>query len=347
MNEIAIYAGRPSGRMSETEYDYFRYQIRLFWGDTSRQAAAKRDQALAILFAGSGWTQDELAAKEGKSQQWMAYRVRFGRFLNFTTTGVNPESLPSNLSERRFRDYWEPTDKTAGNERIRFREVQKLIEGELHLRRDSRPAIGRAILEQFGDGAWHELADIAIAVADCDEDHVRTTMQNMINAGTFGAKAEKKRFGTSWKYRIAPRDSHAISIAEIRQELGPIIKDLHTEGRKHLARIVPQTMAQAAVRLQRVLDKWTSRSPAGTDGRPDWPATCWVCPPARATPSCTTARPARPSGSHSNRGVSLIRTGNRRGFSTSRQAAELKPENAAKQKPPGPHRGCWRVHCAS
>jgi hypothetical protein len=41
-------------------------------------------------------------AEIGKSQLWIAVRVRFGRFLDFITTGNNPEVLPKNLTERRF-----------------------------------------------------------------------------------------------------------------------------------------------------------------------------------------------------------------------------------------------------
>jgi hypothetical protein len=41
-----------------------------------------------------------------------AQRLRFGRFLNFITTVINPESMPANLTEGRFRSYWEQTDAT-------------------------------------------------------------------------------------------------------------------------------------------------------------------------------------------------------------------------------------------
>jgi hypothetical protein len=63
-------------------------------------------QALALLFQRSGWTQDELAKKEGKGQQWVSRHLLFGRFLSFTPTGVSIESLPANLTERRFRAFW-------------------------------------------------------------------------------------------------------------------------------------------------------------------------------------------------------------------------------------------------
>jgi len=42
----------------------------------------------------------ELAKKEKKSRQWIAVRVRFGRFLNFTTTVVKADSLPANRLSR-------------------------------------------------------------------------------------------------------------------------------------------------------------------------------------------------------------------------------------------------------
>jgi hypothetical protein len=58
----------------------------------------------------SGWTQEELAAKEGQSQFWISKRTLYGRFLSFISTDI---SLPKNLTERRFRDYWQRTDKAA------------------------------------------------------------------------------------------------------------------------------------------------------------------------------------------------------------------------------------------
>ena len=77
-----------------------RARLRKLYGESSVETAAKRDQALAQLFARSGWTQEELGKKEGKSQDWISLRLRFGRFLNFTTTVVKTDPLPANLTER-------------------------------------------------------------------------------------------------------------------------------------------------------------------------------------------------------------------------------------------------------
>jgi hypothetical protein len=57
----------------------------------------------------NGWTKEKLAEKEGKSPQWIAQRLRFGRFLNFSTMVEKTETLPKNLTERKFRKYWERT----------------------------------------------------------------------------------------------------------------------------------------------------------------------------------------------------------------------------------------------
>jgi hypothetical protein len=47
-------------------------------------------------------------------------------FLNFAPMGANAENAPSSFSERRFRSYWELTDKN-GNEGQRFVGVQQMI----------------------------------------------------------------------------------------------------------------------------------------------------------------------------------------------------------------------------
>jgi hypothetical protein len=62
---------------------------------------------LCLLLERSGWTQEKLAEKEGKTQPWITYRLRFGRFLGFITTVIKIETLPKNLTEGRFRSFWE------------------------------------------------------------------------------------------------------------------------------------------------------------------------------------------------------------------------------------------------
>ena len=66
----------------------------------------------------SGWTQEALAAKKSsfgkkRSRPWIVCQLRFGGFLNFVTPVTNPESLPKNLSEGRFRSFWQRTEKAG------------------------------------------------------------------------------------------------------------------------------------------------------------------------------------------------------------------------------------------
>lgn len=77
-------------------------------------AARPLDQALAVLFARSGWTQDMLAKKEGKSQRWISYRLTFGHFLTFSTTVLNLETLPNNLRFGQFLSFW-PVGQNSEN----------------------------------------------------------------------------------------------------------------------------------------------------------------------------------------------------------------------------------------
>ena len=59
-------------RMTDVEYDAERQRIRATYGDTKGEAGARFEQELSRLFAvakGRGWNQEDLAKKEGKTQQ--------------------------------------------------------------------------------------------------------------------------------------------------------------------------------------------------------------------------------------------------------------------------------------
>jgi hypothetical protein len=89
------------------------------------QASAK---SFTELFSCSGLTQEELAEKEGRSQAWVTFRLRFGRFLHFATMmGVRNDPLLANLTERRFRALWAQTDKNVRREELRFYQIIELL----------------------------------------------------------------------------------------------------------------------------------------------------------------------------------------------------------------------------
>jgi hypothetical protein len=237
--------------MTAAEYDAERAKL----ADQRKHAGARFDQELAKLFLHSGWTQDELAKREGKGQTWVNYNLRFGSFLRFITTVINPESLPSNLTERRFRGYWEQTEKESGNERQRFIAVQKLIAEELSLQAKRRPHIGQDIKEHFADGKWHKPGTIAEKLGR-DEDHVIATLEQIIKRKAYGLKCEQKQVGKHTEYRIFP-NKQTIGSQELITKLGPIIDGLKAEGKKNMATMSPNTVAYLAGKLQQIVDQWT------------------------------------------------------------------------------------------
>lgn len=249
-------------RMSEAQYDRERAALRETYGDNSKEAGAKRDQALALLFARSKWTQEELAKKEGKSQTHLAKMLRFGRFLSFSSTELKPENRNSdailsakNLTERKFRDYWSRTE--GSNERQRFVEVQKLMAEHLVLRENlaRRPKIGPAIIEKFRDGKWHSPEAIA-KVLDTTPDHVEDTFHNMLAHETYDTICEKKPVGKSHHYRIFPK-RRDVSREELITKLGPLVEQLKHEGRKRVEAAAPAIVAGIAHEIQKLLDEWT------------------------------------------------------------------------------------------
>ena len=113
-SNIAPITGK---RFTEEDYVREREKIRETFGNNAAEAKGLRDQAMAKLFYVSGWTQEEVSKKKGKSRIWITVRLRFGQFLNFVTTVTTCPKPPRNLTEGRFRGYWEQT--TGTNERQR------------------------------------------------------------------------------------------------------------------------------------------------------------------------------------------------------------------------------------
>jgi hypothetical protein len=71
---IQIAAGLVSDRMTDAEYDLERERIRSTYGDSTSEAGVRFEQELARLFTKCGWSQEQIAAKENMSQQWVAGR---------------------------------------------------------------------------------------------------------------------------------------------------------------------------------------------------------------------------------------------------------------------------------
>jgi transcriptional regulator with XRE-family HTH domain len=253
-----------AGHMTEAEYDRERAKI----AKTKAEAGVRWEQELARLFHRSGWTQAELAKKEGKSHQLISNLIKFGEFLAFSENASYLElsQILPKLAVGRFVDYWGQTSggkrRPLVNDRERFREVARRIlaehEGWLKIGHRKPPipkAIGQTIAKTCPKGKW--VAPDAIASkADCTVENVHSVMDSMDRKpGSYGMKAERKKVGKEVHYRVFKQDK-LVSSDELVTKLTPIIKGLEVEGKKHSAHRVEAEIARLAALLKRLLDEW-------------------------------------------------------------------------------------------
>jgi hypothetical protein len=243
-------AAHPLHKLSREQYVAEREQIAATYGDNAAEAGALRDQALAALYWRSGWTQEELAEVEGCAQQTITRRLLFGRFLVFTPSGSNPR----NLTDRRFRSYWERTSGT--NERQRFAEVARLIEEDLRVGKPPTPhkALGAAIMAEFADGKWHNDATIK-ANFEAPPEHVDAVLDGMRTKGNYGAQCERRAYGKSHQYRIVKGGGKRIDAAVLTQELRPLLDGLYAEGKKNAAHISGAAVQILAGRIEKLIEQ--------------------------------------------------------------------------------------------
>jgi len=259
MSAVVIHEFRATGRMSDAEYESERQRLRDTYGETKKAAGVRWEQELALLFYRSGWTQEKLAEKEGKSQRWISYQLQFGRFLNFSTPVLNQEKPAFLLTEGRFRGFWE---KTEGDERDRFRAVARLIEeAKVQLRAPPRPQIWPDIFKEFADGKWHRPEVIAKELGT-DAEHVKTTIDNPSNRHkNKSATIETRRvgkdanYGPGIQYRIFRKDRE-VSLNELTTKLTPIIEDLETQSHKAPGTVSNGEVGALAAKIRLILEQW-------------------------------------------------------------------------------------------
>jgi hypothetical protein len=247
--------------MTDAEYEAERARI----APDKAAAGIRWEQALAGLFHRSGWTQEKLAKKEGKGQQYVSRLLVFGRFL--AVLGNTPIGV--NLAEGRFRGFW---DRTAhlDHERLRFAEVRKMIEIDAAAEADEKAdeadeadgprasprGYPKAIVEKFADGKWHSLPVIAKHL-DASDKEAKAALAHMVKAkrGQGDARTETKRVGTVEHYRLF-RNTRLISSAELIEKLAPIVEKLEKEGRKNQVTMSVMTVAVLATQLRKLLTEW-------------------------------------------------------------------------------------------
>jgi transcriptional regulator with XRE-family HTH domain len=165
------------------------------YGEGLAHVIAKRDQAIASLFEASGWTQQAIADKVGKDRSYVARQLLFGRFLRDVPNGHNVQ-IPSNLTERRFRSYWEQT--TAKKEQKRFEQVLELMEDDcMTVVKDKPKPTASQIIELFADSNWHTIEEIAKKLErEADDVNLRDVLRKMHSEGRGGAITEERAAAT-------------------------------------------------------------------------------------------------------------------------------------------------------
>jgi transcriptional regulator with XRE-family HTH domain len=241
-------------RMSESDYERERQRLRDLFGDSRSEAGTRWEQALAQLFWRSGWTQEELAAKEGKAQSYLSRMLCFGRFLAFSAnmpTGHNLEIT----SERQFRKYWEQSE--GSNERRRFLHVVEMIKAEERAGPTrARNALMDQVREHYSNGKWHGTDVIANRLGRDRDDVERVLAAATSRSAPSRYKIERRRRAQDYQYRIFPM-ANTVSTVELAEKLGPLVIKLKAEGRKNMATIAISLIALIADEMQQMLDEWT------------------------------------------------------------------------------------------
>jgi hypothetical protein len=237
-------------KMSEAQFEAQRATLRETYGGSKREAGVRYEQELAKLFARSGWTQEQLAEKEGKSQSYTARLLKFGQFLEFMPNGINAETPSKPLTEGEFRSHW---GQTKGNERQRFAEVARQLQEGDDVK--IRPSIAKDLIQEFGDGKWHPIEAIAEKF-DVDAEYVASTLHNMNKLLSSDANNERKQVGKSFHYRIFKK-TKMVSVDELTTKLGPLLDRLKHEGKKRVEAAAPAVVASIAFEIQKIIDEWS------------------------------------------------------------------------------------------
>ena len=162
--------------MTQDQFDARLMHIEEQYAARRAGAEAYRDQEVARLFAECDWTQARIAARMGRSQNWVSKRLLFGRYLRFSTSGTKHESPHHSLTERRFREAWQATHtarhpkETDGERFLRVAvwladaPPSEVPRGYLNL--IEKPGIKKHVTEALQRGGWHTCASLADSLSE-------------------------------------------------------------------------------------------------------------------------------------------------------------------------------------
>jgi hypothetical protein len=247
--------------VTDAQFDERIAAIQTKASELQDRAAAYRDQEMARLFVGCGWTQQRIAKHMDKSQKWVSNRLLFGRYLSFRTSGSKTVFPAENLTERRFRACW---PKTKGSERHRFGQVAELLtrkEAEPSSQAESlmaKPGIKKAVAEVCGDGSYRSVRQIA---ADLDPRfpgittrQVTGAIQQLQRKSPKGTAVESRHIGRSHHYRIIPK-AEINDPASLAESVLPFVREIKSEASKSMAAMSRGLIMEKAEMIERLLSR--------------------------------------------------------------------------------------------
>jgi len=135
----------------------------------------------------------------------------------------------------------------------------------------SRLALGKQINTLFRDGKWHPFETIVTKTGGRAK-KVWGTLDRMWRWGTYETKCERKKVGTEYHFRLSPEEKQ-ISVQELIEKLGPILKELEVQGRANAATMSPPTVRIMTAKIQKLLEGWAERPSADRDTATRSPST--------------------------------------------------------------------------
>jgi hypothetical protein len=270
-----IDKGSPSEKiMTEQQFEARWLENREQRHAEATAVTGKWDQADALLFLESGWTQERIAEKTGKSRPYITQLLCFARFLqccNCNNHGTEPAQapIPSNLTEGAFRAAWK---KSAGkdendvprSENKRFEIVQDILEAEYLLKphgcSSKRPKakVAKLLIDNYGDGKWVSKEQI---LADLEESNIdavrlRDALYNFKSRTTSPVMVEEKKVKGQELLRIRKIDKPEIrseKVIHFYEAAMPLLKEAKQLSSADSNMISPSSILHRLVLIERLM----------------------------------------------------------------------------------------------
>lgn len=218
--------------MTVEEFQARKAELLITYGSTAQDAGRKRAQALARLYAESGFTQRALAELEHIAQSHVHHLLVFGRFLTFLITIGNQE-YP--YPERVFRKAWVGTD-TNRVESARFQAIAEQMQAPADTAETTSRTtreLAKALIAQCADSKWHTITAMAEAV-ESDIPTVRPILDRIVAHGSFQTFAEKRPSAKGlFSYRLVKGGTKKINVQAFQEEVEPLLEEMWTHITGH------------------------------------------------------------------------------------------------------------------